>query len=122
MKTVKTVLGTKKIDDKDRHITLLQLREILDAHRDTLINRLISDLPAYIDYRFNTKITSKQHEALKEKLSFLKSASVDMDKYAFIFDHVMTQDTTYVATEPFYREIDDSIGWYLNDSQLKLVQ
>jgi hypothetical protein len=45
MKTVKTVLGTKKIEDKDYQIAILQLREVLDAHRSTLITRITSDLP-----------------------------------------------------------------------------
>jgi hypothetical protein len=101
---------------------LLHLREILDAHRNTLINRLISDLPAYLDYKFKTKINVKQLDALKEKLSYLKNSSVDMDKYDFIFKHMMANDATYVASEPFYREIDDNISWYLNESQLKLVK
>ena len=122
MKTVKTVLGIKKIEDKDYHVALLQLREILDAHRGTLINRLISDLPAYIDYKFNTKVNSRQLETIKEKLSFLKNSSVDMDKYGFILQNVMSHETTYVTTEPFYKEIDDNISWYLNESQLKLVR
>lgn len=122
MKTVKTVLGTKKIEDKDYHVALLQLREILDAHRSTLINRLISDLPAYIDYKFNTKVNSTQLETIKEKLSFLRNSSVDMDKYGFILQNVMSHETTYVTTEPFYKEIDDNISWYLNESQLKLVR
>lgn len=122
MKRVKTVLGTKKIEDEDHSIVLFQLKEILDAHRGTLINRLIADLPAYIDYKFNTKVNSKQLEIIKEKLSFLKSSSVDMDRYSFILKNVMANEITYVATEPFYREIDDSISLYLNESQLKLVK
>ncbi len=122
MKTIKTVLGTKKIEDKDYHLALVQLREILDAHRSSLISRLISNLPMYIDYKFNTKVDSQQLEAIKEKLSNLKNSSVDMDKYEFILRNVMAHDKTYVATEPFYKEIDDNISWYLNDSQLKLIR
>ena len=122
MKTVKTVLGIKKIEEKDYQVAVLQLREILDAHRGTLITRLISDLPTYIDYKFNRKVDSKQLEAIKDKLSFLKNSSVDMDKYGFILQNVMDHESTYVATEPFYKEIDDNISWYLNESQLKLVK
>mgnify|MGYP003406506850 FL=1 len=122
MRTVRTVLGIKKIEEKDHQVAVLQLREILDAHRGTLITRLISDLPTYIDYKFNRKVDSKQLEAIKDKLSFLKNSSVDMDKYGFILQNVMDHETTYVATEPFYKEIDDNISWYLNESQLKLVK
>ena len=122
MRTVRTVLGVKKIEEKDHQVAVLQLREILDAHRGTLITRLISDLPTYIDYKFNRKVDSKQLEAIKDKLSFLKNSSVDMDKYGFILENVMDHESTYVATEPFYKEIDDNISWYLNESQLKLVK
>jgi len=122
MKTVRTVLGTKKIEDVDHHLVLLQLRDILDAHRGTLISRLISDLPTYIDYKFHIKVNSKELETIKEKLSFLKNSSVDMDKYGFILESVMSRESTYVAAGPFYKEIDDNISWYLNESQLKLVR
>lgn len=122
MKTVRTVLGNKRIEDQDHQLVLLQLRDILDAHRGTLITRLITDLPTYIDYKFNVKVNSRELETIKEKLSYLKNSSVDMDKYRFILDTVMSNETTYVATGPFYKEIDDSISWYLNESQLKLVR
>jgi hypothetical protein len=122
MKSVRTVLGVKKIEEKDHHMALLQLRELLDAHRNMLINRLIADLPAYLDYKFNSRINQKQLESLKDKLSFMKNSSVDMDKYDFIFQHMMANDSTYVSSEPFYREIDENISWYLNEAQLKLVR
>lgn len=122
MKTVRTVLGIKKIEDNDHQVTIMKLREILDAHRGVLITRMIADLPSYIDYKFNTKVNSQQLETIKEKLSFMKNSSVDMDKYGFILKEVLSHDSTYIATGPFYKEIDDNISWYLNESQLKLVR
>ena len=122
MKTVRTLLGVKKIEDKDQHMALLQLRDVLDEHRNMLINRLIGDLPAYLDYKFNTRINQKQLESLKDKLTFMKNSSVDMDKYDFIFQHMLANGSTYVASEPFYKEIDENISWYLSESQLKAVR
>ncbi|MEO5980374.1 MAG: hypothetical protein ABIS36_22235 [Chryseolinea sp.] len=122
MKTVRTILGVKKIEEKDHHMALLQLRDALDAHRNMLINRLIGDLPAYLDYKFKARINSKQLESLRDKLSYMKNSSVDMDKYDFIFQHMIANEATYVASEPFYKEIDDNISWYLNESQLRLVK
>jgi hypothetical protein len=83
---------------------------------------LITDLPVYIDYKFNVKVNSKELEIIKEKLAYLKNSSVDMDKYNFILESVMSHESTYVAAGPFYKEIDDNISWYLNESQLKLVR
>lgn len=122
MKTVRTILGNKKIGEQDQHLVMIQLRDILDAHRSALINRLVADLPSYIDYKFKVKVNAKELEVIKDKLSYLKNSSVDMDKYKFIFDSVLSNDTTYVDAGPFYKEIDDSISIYLNDSQLKLVK
>jgi hypothetical protein len=122
MKTVRTILGNKKIGEQDHHLVMIQLRDILDAHRSALINRLVADLPSYIDYKFSVKVNAKELEVIKDKLSYLKNSSVDMDKYKFIFDSVMSNETTYVDAAPFYKEIDDSISIYLNESQLKLVK
>lgn len=122
MKTVKIALGVKRIEDRDKHLALLQLRDLLDAHRNALINRLMADLPTYLDYRFGTRISEKQLGVLKDKLSFMKNASVDMDKYDFIYQHMLAHQATHVPSEPFYREIDENIGTYLNDDQLKLVK
>jgi len=120
MKTIKTALGVRKIEDRDQHLALLQLRDLLDAHRNVLINRLIGDLPTYLDYKFGKRINQKQIEVLKDKLVFMKNASVDMDKYDFIYQHMLVNEATYVPSEPFYKEIDESISWYLNDAQLKI--
>jgi hypothetical protein len=121
MKIVRTILGAQKIEVNDYPDAMLKVREILDAHRSKLINRLMTDLPTYIDYKFHVKVSTKQIEDIKEKLASLKNSSVDMNKYGFIFQHVMAQDKTYVTTAPFYQEIDDNISWYLNESQLKLL-
>lgn len=121
MKTIKTALGVKRIEDRDQHLALLQLRELLDAHRNALITRLLGNLPTYLEYRFGTRINQKQLLVLKDKLSFMKNASVDMDKYDFLYQHMLSNATTYVPSEPFYKEIDENIGWYLNDADLKSV-
>ena len=122
MKTIKTALGVRRIEERDHHLALLQLRELLDAHRNVLITRLMADLPTYLDYKFGTRINQKQLDVLKDKLSFMRNASVDMDKYDFIYQHMLSHEATYVPSEPFYKEIDENIGWYLNDAQLKLVK
>ena len=122
MKTVKTALGVKRIEERDQHLALLQLRELLDAQRNALITRLLADLPTYLDYKFGKRVNQKQLDVLKDKLSFMKNSSVDMDKYDFLYQHMLTNEATYVPSEPFYREIDESISWYLNEAQLQLVK
>ena len=122
MKKVKTMLGVKRLEDKDKNVTLLQLREIFNEQRKVLINRLLNDLYIYIDYRFSVKADTKQLDHIKEKLDSLKNHPVDLDKYAALLQHVLENEHSYINTAPFYREIDDNISWYLNDRTLKLVK
>ena len=122
MKRVKTLLGLKRLEDKDKNITLLQVREIFNEQRKVLINRLLNDLHTYIDYRFSVKADARQLDYIKEKLDALKNHTVDLDKYGSLLQHIMDNESSYVNTEPFYREIDDNISWYLNDTPLKLVK
>jgi hypothetical protein len=121
MKMVKIVSGVKRIDDSDANSTLFRLRDILSEHRSVLITRLVSDLRAYIDYKFNVKASAKQLDMVKEHLYVLKNSSLDINRYSDIVDHFFQHDMTYIRTEPFLREIDDTIGTLLTTSQLKIV-
>ncbi len=121
MKTIRTALGVRKIEDRDQHLALLELRDLLDAHRNMLITRLLADLPTYLDYKFCARVSRKDLEILKEKIAFMRNASVDMGKYDFIYQHMLANDLTYVPAEPFYKEIDESIDWFLNSSQMNLL-
>ena len=122
MKTVKTVLGLKRLEDKDKSITLLQVREILSEQRKVLINRILNDLHLYIDYRFSVKADAQQLDYIREKLDSLKNHTVDLDKYSSVLTHIMENENSYVNTALFYREIDDNISWHLNDRPLKLLK
>ncbi len=121
MKTIKTPLFTRKIEDSDPDVILFQLREILTEYRRNLITRLILDLPTYLDYRFKIKADKKQLDDIREKLFDLKNASVDLARYDGIVQQVRAGDSTYVGTSPFYHEIDKGISAYLSEVQMSLV-
>jgi hypothetical protein len=122
MKRVKIANGIRKIDDSDTNACLLKLRDVLSEHRTLLINRLVSDLASYIDYKFHIKATAKQIESVKENLQILKNSTFDLDKYTEIVEHFFHHDLTYIGTELFFKEIDENISSTLNASQLKLVE
>ncbi len=122
MKTIKTGFGIKKIEDCEEGVLILQLRELLTAHRAALIQRLASDLSTYIEYQFHIKAGKKQLEEIKERLYFLKNSSVDLDKYNGIVQQVVQHEVTHVINGPFYQELNDCIGWSLNNPQLMLVK
>lgn len=122
MKTIKTGFGIKKIEDCEEGVLILQLREILTVHRAALIQRLVSDIPIYLEYIFHIKVEKKQLEEIKDRLSLLKNSSIDLDKYNSIVQQVAKQDVTHLTNEIFYQELNECIGWHLNEPQLRPVK
>jgi hypothetical protein len=121
MKRIKIANGIKRFDETDSNGTLFRLRDILSEHRNILITRLLSDLGTYIDYKFNTKTNSRQLDAAKDSLVALKNSVLDLDKYNDIIEHCLNNEMTYVGTEPFMQEINETLSTTLNVPQLKLV-
>ena len=121
MKTIKTPLFTRKIEDANPDVILFQLREILTDYRKSLISRLILDLPTYLDYRFKIKADKKQLEDIREKLYEIKNGSADLSKYDVIVQQVLANESTYISTRLFYQEIDRNISSYLSEAPLTLM-
>ncbi len=121
MKTIKTPLFTRKIEDSNPDVILFQLREILTDYRKSLISRLILDLPTYLDYRFKIKADKKQLEDIREKLYEIKNGSADLSKYDVIVQQVLANESTYISTRLFYQEIDRNISSYLSEAPLTLM-
>jgi hypothetical protein len=121
MKKVKIANGIKRVDDSDTNTTLFRLRDILSEHRSILITRLLSDLGAYVDYKFKCKADARQLESLRDALLALRNSVLDLERYSHIMEHFLQNDMTYIGTEPFMQEIDEHISGVLNLTQLKLV-
>jgi hypothetical protein len=121
MKTIKSSLvGNRSIRATDPNVQLFQVREILNQHRDTLINRLLSDLPTYVDYKFKTRPSSNELETIKEKLLGVTRTNVDLDKYQSVLKQVKKKGTTRLTNEVFFSEIDDLIRWHIHEPRLEL--
>jgi hypothetical protein len=119
MKTVRTISGIKKIEAIDKEATMFRVSEILNEQRKALINRMLTDLNVYVDYRFRVKVDAQQLDHLREKLDTMKNYNVDMEKYGSILQNVLDHDATYMNAEPFYKDIDENIGSYLREMSLK---
>jgi len=122
MKTIKSaLLGTKSLIDTNPEVLLVQLKEILKAHRELIINRLMGDLPTYLDYKFNVKADKKMVELVKDRLLDLKKSNADLDTYDSIVQQVLNRSVTHLTNEPFYVEIDEYLSQYVKPQQLKFV-
>ena len=107
MKTIKSsLLGFKKLDDSDTDVLMLQIQEILSQHQEILINRLLSDLPTYLDYRFHVKATKAELDEMRSQLNFIKHKMVDLEMFPEVIAHVRANTTTHLSNEIFYTGID----------------
>ena len=119
MKTVKTANGFKKIEDWNLDLVPIQLRTILQEHRATLIDKILTGgLETYIDYKFNTKVAVNKIQALKINLENLRNSGIDVTKYALVFDTVLKNEFTSLDNSIFYGEIDFNIRSNMLEPQL----
>ena len=122
MKTVKSaLLGSKSVIDQNSDVLLFELKELLKEHRELIINRLASDLPTYLDYKFNARPDHELLMVAMSKLIELKNSKVNLSHYDHVVQHVMTMAVTHLTNEPFYREIDEYLAPYIITSQLKVA-
>ncbi len=120
MKTIKSaLLGNKSLIDTNPEVLLVQLKEILKAHRELIINRLMSDLPTYLDYKFNVKADKQMMDTVKDRLLDLKKSNADLETYDKIVQQVLTKAVTHLTNEPFYVEIDAYLSQYVKTQQFK---
>ena len=122
MKTIKSaLLGAKSLIDTSEDVLLAELRDLLKEHRELIINRLIKDLPTYLDYKFNVKTTKQIHETVKHQLLDLKHSRVDLDNYKAVVNQVLTRAVIHLTNEPFYIEIDAYLAPYVKTRELKFA-
>ena len=122
MKTVKSaLLGVKTLIDRNQEVQLVQLQEILKEHRALVITRMLSDLPTYLDYKFQVKATKEMISSVHDKLLSLKNSNADLTKYEGVVQQVLNRSVTHLTNEPFYLEIDEYLRPHVSAKQLKFV-
>lgn len=112
MKTLKSaLLGAKNLDDTHADVFMHQVKDIIRQHRAIIINRLLSDMPTYLDYKFQlSKPTKTQLEQVKDELLSLKNSGVELAYYEVILNQLQTRQVVHLTNEPFYVEIDATVA------------
>jgi hypothetical protein len=122
MKTVKSaLLGVKTLIDRNQEVQFVQLQEILKEHRALVITRMLSDLPTYLDYKFQVKATKDMISLVHDKLLTLKNSNVDLTKYEGVVQQVLSRAVTHLTNEPFYAELDEYLRPHISSKQLKFA-
>jgi hypothetical protein len=120
MKTIKSsLLGTRTILDTSDQVILIQVSDILKQHRELIIDRLLRDIPTYVDYKFNVRPDKNQVASVKEALISLKKSDVDISWYKATILNVFSNNSTHLTNEPFYIEIDEYLRPLVNTDTVK---
>lgn len=115
MKILKSrLIGTRCIKAKDANIQLFQIRMVLNQHRDALVDRILTDLPTYIDFKFKTQPSRSNLVLIFEKLSAFKTKDVDLEYYEPLLKQLNRKDEINLSNDCFFLEIDEQIRMNLN--------
>ena len=123
MKTIKSaLLGTRQLIDTNQEVLLVQITQILKEHRAIIITRLISDLPTYLDYKFQLSKPSKEElSEIKDKLLSLKNSGIGLKHFSTVVNEVQQKNVVHLTNEPFYTQIDEYLKPYINTPALKFA-
>ena len=115
MKILKSrLIGTRCIKAKDPNIQLFQVRMLLNQHRDALVDRILTDLATYIDFKFKAQPSRNDLVLLFERLSTFKTKDVDLEFYEPLLKQLHRKDEIILTNDCFFMEIDEQIRMNLN--------
>src|SRR5687767_10759915 len=105
MKTLKTQLGIKQIEDHDTTLIPLLLQDVLHEYRGSLIDKLLTGLDTYIKWKFNMNATKSQLETTREALFKVKLSPLKIDNYTGVLEQLLKSDFVNLDSSIFYSEI-----------------
>jgi glycosylphosphatidylinositol transamidase (GPIT) subunit GPI8 len=122
MKSIRIAGTVKQIAESDQNITLFRIQEILSEHRTMLITGILTDLPAYLQFKFYTKVDKEAQGKLRDKLFELSNSKVNLDRYQEIVEEIKRSNSYRVPSTDFFKEIDTLLDSVLNPTQLTLLE
>jgi hypothetical protein len=115
MKIIKSgLIGARIVKAKEPNIQLFQIRAVFNQHRDALINRILSDLSTYIDFKFHLQPARHELMTVAEKIAGLKNRDVDLDYYTPLLKEIKRKDEVKIKNDYFFLEIDENIRMSLS--------
>jgi hypothetical protein len=113
MKRLRTVNGVKQIQFFNRQDFEDKVQEAVTQHRATLINRLLSGLNDYMEYKFHMRVDEQTADQIKERLLTLKHQAVPIEECQSIVDELLKNDNCVLSSSNHYETIDERIRYGL---------
>lgn len=115
MKILKSnFLGSRCVRAQEPNVQLFQIRDVLNQHRDALVDRVLSDLATYVDFKFHQQPSRPELMTIFEKLAELKKKNVDLEFYTPILKELKKKDEVKLKNDYFFLEIDENIRLSFN--------
>ncbi|MCA6381416.1 MAG: hypothetical protein IM606_01350 [Cytophagales bacterium] len=110
MKIIKSrLIGARVVRAREANIQLFQIRAIFNQHRDALVNRILTDLGTYMEFKFSVQPSRNELIEIAQKIDQLKSKDVDLEYYQPLLKELKRKDEIKIKNEYFFLEIDESI-------------
>lgn len=107
MKTIQSpLIGRVPITARNKNVRLFQVKQVINRHREQLIDRLLNDIPYFLARKYQAYATPNEIEEIKEKLKGLKSRDVDLNRYTLLTDEIKRRSTVNIRNDLFLQEID----------------
>jgi hypothetical protein len=115
MKVIKSrLIGSRLIRAKELNIQLFQIRGVFNLHRDALVDRILTDLATYIDFKFHAAPSRQDLAQIFERLLAFKKRDVNMEFYEPLVRQFQRKDELQLTNDCFFLEIDELIRLNLN--------
>jgi len=110
MKIIKSgLIGARVVRAREANIQLFQIRAIFNQHRDALLNRILTDLGTYMEFKFHMQPSRNELVEIAQKIDQLKSKDVDLEYYKPLLKELKRKDEIKIKNDYFFLEIDESI-------------
>ncbi len=110
MKIIKSrLIGARVVRAREANIQLFQIRAIFNQHRDALVNRILTDLGTYMEFKFSVQPSRNELIEIAQKIDQLKSKDVDLEYYQPLLKELKRKDEIKIKNDYFFLEIDESI-------------
>jgi hypothetical protein len=107
MKTIQSpLIGRIPITARNKSVRLFQVKQVINKHREQLIDRLLNDIPYFLARKYQAYATPTEIEEIKVKLKTLKSKDVDLTRYALLTEEINKRSTVTLRNDLFLQEID----------------
>lgn len=107
MKTIQsTLIGRVPITARDKNVRLFQVKQVLNRHREQLIDRLLTDIPYFLARKYQAYATPNEIEVIKYKLGSLKATDVDLNRYGALIEEIKRHSSVTLRNDIFLQEID----------------